>query len=183
MGMTALMIFRGNVCIMELRLMATAVLFHGDELLMMERAKTRQLSPGMWAAVGGHVEMNELNHPMDACYREIEEETGLGRSDIEDLTLRYILVRRKETEIRQQMVYVGRTCTKSVIQTREGVLHWIPIREVFDREIPYIYRSLLEHYFRFGPSPYPWLGVAGADPETLTKPTVVWTPMIDFDLK
>jgi 8-oxo-dGTP diphosphatase len=167
---------------MELRLMSTAVLFNGNDLLMMERAKTRHLSPGMWAAVGGHVEPEEINYPIQACYREIEEETGLSPSSIESLTLRYVLIRRRDGEIRQQMVYIGRTLSRTVIQTREGVLHWIPIEKVFDREIPYIYRSLLEHYFRFGPSPYPWMGVVGADSETFANPTVIWTPMVDFDL-
>lgn len=158
--------------------MATAVLFNGGDLLMMKRAETRLLSPGMWAAVGGHVEPAELQEPRNACLREIEEETGLAPWEVEGLTLRYVLLRLRQGEIRQQLVYIGNARRRDVIQTREGELHWIPPDRVFDRSIPYIYRALLEHYFANGPSGHPWVGTCGpADRDG--QPTVVWAPFTD----
>jgi 8-oxo-dGTP diphosphatase len=66
-----------------LRMLSTALLINSkDELLMMKRSLNRTLSPGLWAAVGGHLEPHELNHPRAACLREIAEETGIGHADI-----------------------------------------------------------------------------------------------------
>lgn len=163
---------------MECRMMAAAMLFYGDELLMMERSPNRTLNPGMWAAVGGHLEPDELNRPRDACYREIFEETGFARDDIEELTLRYILIRNKDGELRQQFIYSGKALRKNFIDSDEGTLHWVPLPQVLNREIPYIYRMALEHYFRVGPCEHAWVGIANFD-EQESRPRVDWVPLSD----
>lgn len=163
---------------MKSRMMAAAMLFHGDELLMMERSLARTLNPGMWAAVGGHLEPDELSRPRDACLREIFEETGFAPDDIEELTLRYILLRNKDGELRQQFIYSGRAKRKDFIDTDEGQLHWVPLADVLDRDIPYIFRMMLEHYFRVGPGEHAWVGIARLDPAT-DKPCVDWVPLTD----
>lgn len=48
-------------------------LFHGDNVLMLERKKEPNF--GMWNGVGGHIEVGES--PEKSCIREIEEETGI----------------------------------------------------------------------------------------------------------
>jgi 8-oxo-dGTP diphosphatase len=165
---------------MKLRLLSTAVLFNENDLLMMKRSPNRTLSPGMWAAVGGHVEPYEIADPRAACLREIEEETGLPESDIRDLTLRYILIRLRGSEVRQQFVYFGRTAGRALGETTEGELHWIPLEQVSDRNIPYIYRAVLEHYFRNGPAPHVWVATAGQeDTDAKGSPAMHWAPLID----
>ncbi|GAA3408302.1 NUDIX domain-containing protein [Paenibacillus hodogayensis] len=165
---------------MKCRMMAAAMLFHDDELLMMERSMSRTLNPGMWAAVGGHLEPDELSRPRHACLREIQEETGFGPDDIADLKLRYILLRNKEGELRQQFIYSGRALRRDFVDTDEGDLHWVPVAEVLDRDrdIPYIYRKTLEHYFRTGPCDHVWVGVANLDPPS-GQPRVDWVPLTD----
>ena len=54
-----------------------AFLRNNDEYLLMERANNRKINPGFWSGVGGHVEPHEINDPLSACYREIEEEAGM----------------------------------------------------------------------------------------------------------
>ena len=54
-------------------LMAAAVLWRGDEILVMKRATG--FSSGGWFFPGGHVEPGE--RPAEACLREILEETGI----------------------------------------------------------------------------------------------------------
>lgn len=154
------------------------MLFHGDELLMMKRSAKRTLNPGMWAAVGGHLEPDELGRPRDACLREIAEETGLLEHDIEALTLRYVLLRNNKGELRQQFIYSGRAKRKDVIDTDEGELHWIPRADVLDRDIPYIFRATLEHYFRVGETDFAWVGIARANPQT-GEAGVDWVPLTD----
>lgn len=164
---------------MRLRLLATAVLWNGNDLLMMKRSPHRTLSPGMWAGIGGHIEPNELADPQATCLREIEEETGLQVSEISNLTLRYVLLRRSENEIRQQFVFFGETTTRTLSDTDEGTLHWIPSEQVLDREIPFTFRSMLEHYFHYEPASYPWIGTIGLSLTTEHIPHVIWAPLLD----
>lgn len=159
------------------RMMATAMLFNGNDLLMMKRSLTRTLNPGMWAAVGGHLEPEEINDPQAACLREIFEETGLRETDITNLHLQYILIRLNQHEIRQQFIYTARTTRRDVLQTDEGVLHWIPREQVLDRNIPFIFHSLLEHYYANGPASHIWVGTAGSDERN--NATVHWTILVD----
>jgi 8-oxo-dGTP diphosphatase len=162
------------------RMLATAILFHGNDMLMMKRSPRRTLSPGMWAAVGGHLEPEEINDPRAAVLREIYEETGLEAHEIEQLHLQYILIRLNHMEVRQQFIYTARTTRRNVSQTDEGELHWIPREQVLQRDIPFIFKSLLEHYFTEGSSPHVWIGTAGFDEES--QATVHWTQLVDPQL-
>ncbi|MEC0225586.1 MULTISPECIES: NUDIX domain-containing protein [Paenibacillus] len=161
------------------RMLSTALLWNSqNELLMMKRSLTRTLSPGVWAAVGGHLEPDELNNPRAACLREIYEETGIEHDEIEGLQLQYVLLRLNGQEVRQQFFYIGKMDVNPRIVTNEGDLHWIPKEQVLDRPIPYIFRCLLEHYFQVGLTPHPWIGSAGVIAGT-EEPTVHWNPLID----
>lgn len=149
-----------------LRLIAVAMLFHEDRLLMMKRSPNRTLSPGQWAGIGGHLEPYEMAAPLAACLREVEEETGLTPGDIEGLELRYIVTRLSGTDLRQQFVFTGRAKTDKLSLTEEGELHWIPRDQILDRDIPYVYRSLLEHYLQYGAAGGLWAGTATLSGQT-----------------
>ncbi|WP_405082217.1 NUDIX hydrolase [Paenibacillus chitinolyticus] len=161
-----------------LRLISAALLFNArGELLMMKRSMKRTLSPGMWAAVGGHLESFEMARPRAACLREIEEETGIREDEISGLRLQYILIRLKDHDIRQQFIYVGHTDVSPRIRTSEGDLHWIPRSEILNRELPFIFRYALEHYLSYGDTPHTWIGTAV--PGSSGIPEVSWTPLQD----
>lgn len=49
-----------------------------DEVLLLRRSKAVGTYQGRWAAVSGSIE----DGPLEQAYREIQEETGLSRSDI-----------------------------------------------------------------------------------------------------
>jgi 8-oxo-dGTP diphosphatase len=162
----------------KLRLMATALLFNSrNELLMMKRSPYRTLSPGLWAAVGGHLEPEEIADPQAACLREIAEETGIEAHEINDLKLRYVLIRQNGNEIRQQFFYTGMIDMDPRIATSEGDLHWIPWVDVLERPMPFIFRALLEHYGEHGEEERAWTGTAGVDAYGGAK--VHWVPLID----
>lgn len=159
------------------RLIAAALLFNSrGELLMMKRSPHRTLSPGLWAAVGGHMEPREIGDPQASVLREIEEETGIAASDIHGLRLQYILIRLNGDEIRQQFIYVGRTESEPSVQTEEGELHWIARGAILHRPLPFIFRSLLEHYVRNGPADHIWIASAGRDDG---EPVMHWVPLVD----
>ncbi|MEC0269825.1 MULTISPECIES: NUDIX hydrolase [Paenibacillus] len=162
-----------------LRMMSTALLWNSrNELLMMKRSLTRTLSPGLWAAIGGHLEPDELNNPRAACLREIWEETGIEHDEIQGLRLQYILLRLNGQEVRQQFFYVGSTDVNPRITTPEGELHWVPKDLVLERPLPFIFRNLLEHYLDVGPTTTPWIGSAGVN-EQSHLPTIHWHPFVD----
>ena len=48
-----------------------AFLKNKDDYLLIERAETRKFNPGFWSGIGGHIEPDEINNPLAACYREI----------------------------------------------------------------------------------------------------------------
>lgn len=163
------------------RLMTTAFLWHGPDVLLMHRSANRTLHPNRWTGVGGHIEPHEICTPDSACLREIAEETGIANEDLVGFHLRYIILRRRETEIRQQYVYFGTSRTRRVRITGEGELHWIPETGLFDRELVPTTRLLLEHYMynRSIELDGIWVGVL-LDAGSKT-PAVSWSRLQDWE--
>jgi 8-oxo-dGTP diphosphatase len=144
----------------------------------MKRADNRKVAPGVWSAVGGHMERDELNDPQSACLREIEEETGINAAQIRNLTLRYIIMRRFHDVIRQTYIYFGETDAEPNVTTNEGELHWIPENELFDRTYTATFTAMLEHYFTTPDSERVVVGVAKNDGD---KCRMTWIAIEDFD--
>jgi 8-oxo-dGTP diphosphatase len=126
--------------------MATAYIFKDEKVLMIKKSHSRLYNSEFWSGLGGHLEPNELNCPRTACLREIFEESGIEESELSELRLRYILIRIKENEIRQQYVYFGKTTKDQLITSNEGEVYWLDLDEVMTKHISKINRELLEHY-------------------------------------
>ena len=160
------------------RLMAGAFLIKDGHFLMMKRSDTRQFYPGVWGAVGGHLEPGEINDPKEACLREIYEETGLTEADLNSLDLKYITLRRQGSEIRLLYTYIGFAKTYAYAdRTDEGTLHWIRQEDVLDRELSFAHRRVLEHYIRHGADARV---MAGAIHLRDDEPAIEWTPVEDW---
>lgn len=162
----------------KLRTLVTAFIRNNNKVLLMERGKERKFAPGVWAAVGGHIEPNEINSPRIACLREIHEETGLLEKDLHDLELKYIILRKSELEIRIQYVYFGNTQQIKIHQTDEGQLFWIDESELFNRELTYTTRMLLKHYVEHGQNVQRIL--VGVVDECNGKPVMKWNGIEDW---
>ncbi|MBO9607447.1 MAG: NUDIX domain-containing protein [Paenibacillaceae bacterium] len=126
--------------------MATAFLFHQEHVLMMKKARSKLFDFEFWGGIGGHLEPEELNFPMKASFREIQEETGFTKQEIEHFTLRYILIEQSGGEIRQQYVYFGDTLHRNVVPSDEGELFWIPKQELASLKTSTAIRCALQHY-------------------------------------
>lgn len=131
---------------MEVRQMSTAFLFNENKVIMMKKDSSRITDTVFWTGLGGHLEADELNSPKRACIREIYEESGIQEEEIEELKLRYILLRIKEEEIRQQFVYFGKTKSLSYINSDEGELHWIDKDKILELRLSKIVSFMMEHY-------------------------------------
>jgi len=163
---------------MKTRLMTTAFLFNNNKVLLLKRAADRKLAPGLWTGIGGHIEPHEMNEPETTCIREIYEESGIEESRIDDLKLRYIVIRQKELEMREQFVYFGKTDKYDIIDTYEGELHWINSDTLQTFEMPWTIKSLLKHYIEIGiKTDKIYVGILTLNTEN--SPEMVWTEMVD----
>jgi len=162
---------------MEVRQMATAFLFHENRVLMMKKSGSRVYPGVFWTGLGGHLEPNELNHPRQACLREICEESGLGEQDLRDFSLKYILLRLKEDEIRQQFVYFGKTVRTDAVPSEEGELFWVGAEELPTLQTSKIVQLMLEHYLTHPDSNDVMVGTIAPGPERV--PQIQWARLID----
>ena len=156
-----------------------AFLRNGDNVLLMKRGQHREIAPGMWSGIGGHFEEYEMNAPYEACYREIEEESGIRRNNVFSLELQYILLRRFKNEIRQSYIFFGETCQTDIIQTDEGDLFWIPEKEWLNRQFTATFTPMLEHHLGRKPGDHAvYIGVGDNDNGKLK---MIWTRCEDFE--
>ncbi|MDN4609236.1 NUDIX domain-containing protein [Sporosarcina highlanderae] len=131
---------------MKMRKLTGAYLLNDNKVLMLKRSKERTLASNLWTGIGGHVEAIEHNNPVESCLREIFEETGIRRHEIEQFQLRYILMRRSKNEIRQHYIYFGRTSQENITNSDEGELYWIDLSEVLNLEMPLTVNHMLKHF-------------------------------------
>jgi len=135
-----------GLSVITLKNYVAAFLRNDDNYLLMKRADNRRINPGFWSGIGGHIEPHEINDPLTACYREIEEEAGIIKAEIASLELFYIITRRSKNEIRQSYIYFGETTASNVTQSDEGELFWIPQNLLLEREYTKTFAAMLEHY-------------------------------------
>jgi len=126
-----------------------AFLENDGYFLLIKRASNRDVNPNFWSGIGGKIEPSEINDPYSACVREIKEETGITSKNIEELTLRYIIIRKHKDVIRQSYIYFGKVNTKSFMDTMdtdEGTLYWIPKGELMYKQYTSTFAKMIKHY-------------------------------------
>jgi ADP-ribose pyrophosphatase YjhB (NUDIX family) len=69
--------FKNNIISLENT--SGAFLKNNGKYFLMKRSAERKIATNVWSCVGGHMEQNEINNPLDTCLREIREETGIKK--------------------------------------------------------------------------------------------------------
>jgi len=134
---------------MNLRLLAGAFLVYEHEVLLLHRGLHKELAPGMWSCIGGHMESNELNNPLATCYREVEEETGIPKSAIENLALRYITTRKTGNETRIVFYYFGKTSHRCCLsECNEGELSWTSLDDMPNLPMSFSVKEISNHWLK-----------------------------------
>ncbi|MBQ7874115.1 MAG: NUDIX domain-containing protein [Oscillospiraceae bacterium] len=135
----------------KLRNMTAIYITYQGKMLMLYRVGSRVVAPS-WCGIGGHFEKDELNDAKSAIFREMKEEIGLSEKDLENLKMRYITLRNKNGEIRQNYYFFADLKEGAEIKTDcdEGTLEWVGLDEVSEREMPFTAKGVLEHYLKTG---------------------------------
>lgn len=102
------------------------VLFHGDDLLLLQRGHWKKFAPNRWTGLGGKVEPGEESDLAESAWREVSEETDLQRDEVFDFRVRRFLIFSSPHEGPVCLVYVtGWTSTRRVPACNEGSLRWV----------------------------------------------------------
>lgn len=134
-----------------LRNMASIYILHDNKILMLYRIGSRVVAPS-WCGIGGHFEESELNNAEACAVRELFEETGITEKDITNLRLRYITLRLKNGEVRQNYYFFAQFAhePRKEYSCTEGILEWVDIDKVLSREMPFSAKPCLEHFLSIG---------------------------------
>ena len=135
----------------KLRNMTAIYILHQEKMLMLYRVGSRVVEPS-WCGIGGHFEESELNDPKACVLRELEEETPIKREMLENLTFKYVTLRLKKGEIRQNYYYFAslKDDVSLELTSNEGSLRWVPLAEVMDKKMPLTAKYMLQHYLEIG---------------------------------
>ncbi len=135
----------------KLRNMTAIYITRGDEMLMLYRVGSRVVTPS-WCGIGGHFEESELNDPFACVVRELQEETPIRLELLNNIKFKYVTLRLKNGEIRQNYYYFAslKDDIDITLDSNEGSLQWVPLDEVMDKEMPLTAKFMLEHYLTKG---------------------------------
>ena len=128
----------------------TSIYLYNDEnqFLLLSRIGSRVVSDNSYIGTsGGHFEADELNDAKKCVLRELNEEVGLKETDIENLQLRYVTLRLKKGEIRQNYYFFAKLKNDNIIiNSNEGNLKWFKDTEIQDLDMPHTAKYVINHY-------------------------------------
>ena len=135
---------------MKLRNMTSLYLVEDNRVLCLYRIGSRVVNGKYVGSAGGHFEPEELNDPRACVLREVSEELGLGETDLDGLSLRYITHRLTAGEIRQNYYFFARLKEHRPLASTEGTLRWVSFSEVPELPMPVSAGHMLRHYLAEG---------------------------------
>ena len=122
-----------------------------EEILMLYRIGSKVVKESYIGTAGGHFEKDELNDAKKCVLRELKEETGLTEDDITAPKLRYVTLRNKKGEIRQNYYFFAELKNKEKeIKSNEGNLQWFKYDEIKKLNMPHTAKYVVEHYIQKG---------------------------------
>lgn len=134
----------------KLRNMTSVYLTGEKGILCLYRIGSRVANHMYIGSAGGHFESEELNDARACILREMEEELGLHEEDVEGLCLRYITLRLKNGEVRQNYYFFGRLIEDRALSSTEGNLHWIAYDRFTELPMPVSAKHMILHYLETG---------------------------------
>lgn len=134
----------------KLRNMTSVYLTGEQGILCLYRIGSRVANNKYVGSAGGHFETDELGDAKKCALREMQEELGLTELDVADMKLRYITLRLKNGEIRQNYYFFAKLRTEKPLQSTEGNLKWFTYEEAENLEMPASAKHMMLHYLKVG---------------------------------
>jgi 8-oxo-dGTP diphosphatase len=134
----------------KLRNMTSVYLTGEQGILCLYRIGSRVVSNRYIGSAGGHFENCELNDARACALRELQEELGLNENDVEGLKLRYITLRLKNGEVRQNYYFFARLREDKALTSTEGQLHWVKFEDVPQLKMPSSAKHMIMHDLQQG---------------------------------
>jgi len=136
----------------KLRNMASIYITNADKMLLLFRQGGRVVNDVWVGSAGGHFETFELNDARACVLRELDEELGLKDNEIQDLSLRYVTLRRTKEEIRQNYYFFAELNNSSDehLVSNEGISRWFTFSELSALNMPFTSKFVIEHYLSVG---------------------------------
>ena len=129
----------------------TSVYFTGESgVLCLFRIGSKVADRLYVGAAGGHFEPEEVGDARACVLREMQEELGLTEQEIEGLTMRYITLRLKNGEVRQNYYFFAHLKTDRILSSTEGRLEWIAWEDLPALPMPVSAKHMILHYAREG---------------------------------
>ena len=134
-----------------LRNMTSIYLSRGEQMLLLYRIGSKVVAPS-WCGFGGHFEKDELNDARACVLRELYEEMRIAESDLENLQMRYITLRQKNGEIRQNYYFFAdlKPHIEVDLDCGEGRPEWTDYVHILEKEMPHSAYYVLQHYLETG---------------------------------
>lgn len=137
---------------MKQRNMTSVFLCCENKILLLYRQGSRVVN-NMWiGSAGGHFEPKELNDAEGCVLRELKEELGIDKEALQDLRLKYIMLRHVNDEVRVNYFFFAGLPegTRMALESEEGTLRWFEPDEIKDLEMPLSTKYAMEHYLKEG---------------------------------
>ena len=135
----------------KLRNMTSLYITAPGRILCLYRIGSRVANQMYIGSAGGHFEPEELNDARACVLREAQEELGLTEADLDRLTLRYITLRLKNGEIRQNYYFFATLKDPSrPLASCEGKLEWIEHSRFPTLKMPGSAKHMILHYLHTG---------------------------------
>lgn len=136
----------------RLRNMASIYILKGDRMLLLYRQGGRVINDVWIGSAGGHFEEFELNDARACVLRELEEELGIAESELDNIHLRYVTLRRNGGEIRQNYYFFAelKDDVNEELSSNEGISRWFPMWELTALEMPFTSKYVIEHFLNVG---------------------------------
>ncbi|MDI7274982.1 MAG: NUDIX domain-containing protein [Anaerolineae bacterium] len=143
------------------------LLRHGERWLLIRRAADRELWPGLYNGIGGHVEEGE--GVLASAQRELLEEAGLTAGD-----LRLVGVIHASEGSRGVVVFVftGVATSEEVVAGAEGAPLWVTLSEALDLDLMPDLRLILPRLLAMRPDDPPFLARSTLD--AAGRPSIVF---------
>lgn len=134
----------------RLRSMTSVYLTNDKGVYCLYRIGSRVADHLYIGSAGGHFEPEEISDARACVLREMSEELGITEDDVTGLALRYITLRLKNGEIRQNYYFFAQLKEDKLLQSNEGELSLIPYEEMPTLAMPVSAKHMILHYLSEG---------------------------------